>query len=948
MSSVQGQQAEQGHERSRATLRTSLFTMAPAPHSGAQARDARKRPSDESASRGASKKQKVPPGPERALSKGGQDAPRAPKDARRAKLHSTRNIAAQHPDAALKDGELDVQAFLNARSFEIKAMDESMRRTKLSSTSRAFQKVPYPLRRRAAAHNHKRVPKRLQRRARWEMKEDNTPTVNSATRQAAATRGRLRAQTARRLDLLARKTRKKKLLKKGCQDPATIEVRAARPKIRRNALNDPVVLAPKFRKRQLNKTWLPTHAWHTKRARMTPPKEPLWRFAVPVTTNEKIYRPTHRAHWEKGAIAWDMSYMSTISLCGTAKSAEHVLRTLGMGDEWLWNENPKGQRWRQGQIHWTATLSRPVGGEARPIGPATVIWNPEEQPGPTTKTTRRLFLRIHPSAFLETFNELLRVAKGITPRPYIEDLRYEIGSIDVTGPQATEALYTVLKPYRGQSRGEETHASAFESLAGSIAPAVLPSGTLMAYSVMDPRLRYPPRREDLSPARKEQAAQAAAEWGEAAPTRPFALFDRDARFKASRLPSQKHLNRRRGKSAPGTFLEPTQVDPEIPILLLAFRAPPHSGSHSAGPGRWTLMLPWKCVPPVWHHLMHCPLSTGGNPKFGGLNEVRQISFEQGLPWFPGDFPGTDAGMAWELQQRLDRKEAWDRMPKGKRANYKTLDLGASRKGEVGEGWKCDYEALLQLPSATANERADAEMTDPANDTVSAEPKSQGDNPPNHALGGLTHLSKAAFQKYLTPKADRPPPGSIVTVRFQVLGRGVVDTCARMYRLPPTQPSATSTHADVPATLPPSKEPGKLPTDLQEQWLAQIPKKPEQNRPKRPPRFNSAVDLDIETRKRLLAQELVASQAAPYPPPASTHDNINGHPLCPDAADLIGFVTTGSYSLKMGRANGIATISAEKALEEMQRYKRRDGAAARICVVRNAGQNVGWVAKWELV
>ena len=925
--------------------------MAPVSHSGAQARNAKKRPSDAPASRGANKKPKVQSGPERILSTGGRDAPRAPKDARRAKLHSTRNIAAQHPDAALKDGELDVQAFLNARSFEIKAMDESMRRTTLSSTSRAFQKVPYPLRRRAAAHNHKRVPKRLQRRARWEMKEDNTPTVNSATRQVTATRGRLRAQTARRLDLLARKTRKKKkLLERGGLDPATIEVRTARPKIRRNVLNDPVMLAPKFRKRQLSKTWLPTHAWHTKRARMTPPEEPLWRFAVPMTTNEKIYRPTHRAYWEKGAIAWDMSYMSTISLCGTAKSVEHVLRALGMVAEWLWNGNPKGQRWRQGQIHWTATLSRPVGGEARPIGPATVIWNPEEQSGPSSesKTARRLFLRIHPSAFLETFNELLRVAKGITPRPYIEDLRYEIGSIDVTGPQATEALYTVLKPYCDQSKGEEAHASAFESLAGYIAPAVLPSGTLMAYSVMDPRLRYPPRREDLSPARKEQAVQAAVEWNAAAPTRPFALFDRDARFKASRLPSQKHLNNRRGKNAPGTFLEPTQVDPKIPVLLLALRAASNSGSDSTSPGRWSLMLPWKCVPPIWHNLMHCPLSTGGNPKFGGLNEIRQISFEQGLPWFPGDFPGTDAGLAWELQKRLDRKKAWDRMPKGKRTSYETLDLGASRKGEVGEGWKCDYEGLLRLPSAAAKERADVEMTDTANDAVSAEPRSQGDNPPKNVLGGLIHLSKAAFEKYLTPTVELAPRGSIVTIRFQVLGRGVVDACARIYRLPLAQPNATSTHAYVPATLPSSREPGKLPTDLREQWLAQIPKKPEQNRPKRPPRFNSTADLDIGTRKRLLAQELVAGQAAPYPPPASTHDNINGHPLCPDAADLLGFVTTGSYNLRTGRASGVATILAEKALEEMLRYKKKDDAAARICVVRNAGQNVGWVAKWELV
>jgi ribonuclease P/MRP protein subunit POP1 len=76
--------------------------------------------------------------------------------------------------------------------------------------------------------------------------------------------------------------------------------------------------------------------------------------------------------------------------------------------------------------------------------------------------------------------------------------------------------------------------------------------------------------------------------------------------------------------------------------------------------------------------------------------------------------------------------------------------------------------------------------------------------------------------------------------------------------------------------------------------------------------------------------------------------MNGHPLCPDAEDLIGFVTTGSYNLRDGHGEAIAGVSAQCAMEEMRRYKDPKDPAARLCVVRDAGQGLGWLAKWELI
>ncbi|KAI0838037.1 POPLD-domain-containing protein [Hypoxylon sp. FL0890] len=873
--------------------------------------------------------------------KGSEPGNRAPK---RPKMHEVRSIAVQKSHASLKDGELNVQSFVGSLSFEINALDESMRRTRTSQTSRAFQRVPFRMRRRAAAHNYKKVPKRLRRRAKREMAEDNTPTVNSRTRKPKSTRARLRAETARRLEILAKRKRLQKLKSSGA-DKETISTRAARPKIRRNVPNNPIVTVRKYRKRQLSKTWLPTHLWHAKRARMTPPKEPLWRFAIPLTPTQKVYRPTHRIQWEKGAMAWDMSYMSTIGLSGAQNSVQNILRSLGLTQEALWND--KARRWRSGAMHWTGILSRKSKDGTRVIGPATIIWNPEakkptddaEQP----KHFRQLYIRIHPSAFLETFNEVLRLAKGQTPRPYVEDLRFEIGSIDITGPDSTEALLGILRPYLSKAESKDPHASKFESLAGLKDPGALPLGCLLAFSVADPRLRYPPRKVTLPKATDQNVQMALLEVISALrkeeATKPHQLFDRDARFKASRLPSQRSLNRRRGKGAPGILLEPTMVDPPIPIILFASR---HSvGSQSSG--TWTLMLPWKCVLPIWYSLMHYPLSTGGNPWFGGLDEIRHITFERELPWFPGDFPGTDAGIAWELEERKVRHKALDRMPKGKRVNWESLDLGAGRKGEVGVGWACDYEKLLGLEKANKFDEmvVDGKDGDEEPTAVSEEEKQAA---AMEALESITQLSKSSFATYQSPTSDPLPSTSLVTANIQILGRGVPTTCARIYRLPDIKPVATSTQAVIPATNPPpnSKVGGKLQHNLRDQWLARKPSKGNTQK-----KVVMKRDLDLETRQQLLAQQLLGPPAQ-FPPPPPNSENINGHPLCPNEEDLIGFVTTGSFNLRDGRGDAIGSLSAVKALEELKRYKNQKDPAARLCVVRNAGQNVGWLAKWELI
>lgn len=98
---------------------------------------------------------------------------------KRAKNHDARALAVQSADAALSaTGELDVAAYVGAREYEIRALEAGMNKAKGAMMSRAFQKVPRSLRRRTASHNVKRVPKRLQARAKREVSTGKNLSLN--------------------------------------------------------------------------------------------------------------------------------------------------------------------------------------------------------------------------------------------------------------------------------------------------------------------------------------------------------------------------------------------------------------------------------------------------------------------------------------------------------------------------------------------------------------------------------------------------------------------------------------------------------------------------------------------------------------------------------------------------------------------------------------------------
>ncbi|KAK5175000.1 Ribonucleases P/MRP protein subunit pop1 [Saxophila tyrrhenica] len=884
----------------------------------------------------------------------------------RQKQRDARTLSTQTTSAAFSNGALDVDKFVQARQYEIRALEQGMQRSKKALNRRAFQQVPRDLRRRTAAHDAKRVPKRLRPRAVREMLEDNTPGPGGvAKKKTKVTRHmRLRLETVKKLRALGTKKKAEKdkevsgktdgVVQGGAAASITAEgmtkqAKADQPRKARvkkaPTLAQPPPPKAKFRKRQKHKSWLPTHPFHAKRAHMTPPSAPLWRFAVPLTPTQKSYRPTHRAGRDRGAVAWDVSYLATIGLTGEQRNLEGLLRTLGVGvsskgddEDSVWGA--KGEKWRRG----TRVLeSRLFEREAphRIIAPATIIWcGPEVTTSDSDvhdgKSKRMLFIRVHPSAFFQVWEEAVRLSKVAKPYITVDDLRFDVGSIEVTGPGATEALVGALSPYpnNDHSEIEQTQVQAgklLTNLAGLTTSSSLPPGALLAFDVLDPRLRHPPRTVSGPQTQDDQnkLIELLASWPLDAHPKPPGVFDSQARARGAKLPSQKAINRRKALAPPGSFPAPIATDPKIPVLL-----------HPSTDGGWTLLAPWKTIQPIWCSLLYYPLSTGGQPRFGGLREQQQLAFEAGRPWFPADFPGTEAGWAWEVSERTRRWQEWSKRPKGKRISWEKVESnfdGKGGKGEVGRGWDCDWEVLLAPSQGLANDAtadgpgeaakaaetagADASTDVTKPNTKDKVPKPTAPEPPSAVPkpAMISQLTAAQAQDVLRSSAILSPPhstleGKLAAVRLTLLTRGVPQACARIYRLP----SITSD------------------PDLRKAWLALQPAIVKQSKQTRkhapPPRLSK--DAPAHEIQRRLAQELLKAPAQAGEDP---------YPACPSEKDLIGFVTTGNFNLAEGQGTGIGSLLLSKVVD-----RGVHGKESRLCVVRNAGEGVARLARWELV
>lgn len=523
---------------------------------------------------------------------------------------------------------------------------------------RVFQTLPRHMRRRAASYNIKRVPKSLRQRAIEEMA---------------------------RTEEVANNVQKDK--KKGAR------------RIRRSR----GIIQELFGKRSKEgKTWLPTHLWHAKRMHMTQ----LWGYMIPEFPNDRGTRATYRASLHQCVIN-DVSYTACLELVGTREDISNVVR-------YVFDPTfAPCERISDGVRQASTFLHRPKSFPSGSIAPCRYFWRPPSPSDTNPDSPRCMWIWIHPSAAKEAeevINEAISMS-GLSVK--LTPLINEFARFELTGPRSHAILHEVLgasetvikkvmeeekeeKKSMGMendsdmnNRAEASAACVWRSLRDLRTPASLPAGVMIALEVYDPRLSFPPkmspRSHDIPSIHHATTTDPSLyellkSWAPHVSDSALFCAERRHLLKTSSRVSDKSINKLREASlVPGTLPSAAAMSkiPTIPVLLVqrggggggCTTHRPDTDNIMAGPasaelsGGWDVLLPATHAPEFWKSLVFA------GARAIGLDDRRRLYREAGVASFPEDYPETRAWGVWAQGIANLEQTKWDRKPKGKRVNY---------------------------------------------------------------------------------------------------------------------------------------------------------------------------------------------------------------------------------------------------------------------------------------
>ncbi|KIP10247.1 hypothetical protein PHLGIDRAFT_267125 [Phlebiopsis gigantea 11061_1 CR5-6] len=568
-------------------------------------------------------------------------------------------------DGANLPGSLDVERFAEARAFEMNAMHSAMQNARTSGTQRAWQQLPRHLRRRAASHDVRRVPARLREKAREEMDTS--------------------------------KAKKKSIPKRG---------KGKRPSRTKVLL-----------RRQEQKVWLETHIWHAKRMHM----EELWGYRLAATPTEKSHRPSHRASMH-GSILHDASYMGLIELRGP----DFVLKATFDSCCDAQTPSPAAKRYQGGSrtcdTHLYERGAYPLG----LIAPITVLWQTgedtstsesskstqkasgnskgKERANVLLKSERTVWVWVHPSVFDRVFVELrtaasfaLEAAKEAgqpsdpTYEIQITDLREQLNVFEIMGPKSSQVIKGALKPVVEDDR--EEFKKCWGSLDSLQTTASVPRSTVIGFKVYDPRLSFPPKNAKVRVDEEKlpSISTAASAFFPSAVLARSEIWNEDVRRPLRRpMFQKKDIDKRRAEHlVPGKPLQALAQDARIPALLIQRSVESSSATRAPSIHGWTLI-----VPQGWGMAFFSSLIFTGT-RVGGQRERETQAFESGTPYFPRDYPSTLPYDDYSDTRAEKERELWERKPPAKRHNYERLGNRSP--------WQPDWEVVLGLREPEAED-----------------------------------------------------------------------------------------------------------------------------------------------------------------------------------------------------------------------------------------------------
>ncbi|KAJ6557418.1 NUC188 domain-containing protein [Mycena vulgaris] len=475
-----------------------------------------------------------------------------------------------------------------------------------------------------------------------------------------------------------------------------------------------------FLKRQRDKSWLETHIWHAKRMRM----ENMWGYRLAVTPTEKAFRPSHRASMH-GAILHDASYQSIIQLQGP----ENILRTVLDTCCDLQGPGPGAKRYLPGARTIDTHIYEPGQYPFGLVGPATIFWRPiptsskqpqapsvpqdaagSQQKGgkgkgkakePPAKSTdpdavpRTVWIRSHPATSETVFAALRASAslaldaarKAAPPGAQIDEIGIELE--DLSGQLNA---FEIMGPKSNQvlkgalSPVSQDSREDFNKFWASMTD-LQTSGSIPRSMIIGFKV-LDPRLKFPPKNAKPSAAPASPVIIPSATVAQSDLWEESTRA-SLRKPryKKKDLDERRSKNlVPGTTLSPLRQDDRVPVLLIQRSVERGASSSDPALHGWTLLLPAGWSMPFFSSL------TFTGTRVGGQRERQVQAFEAGTGYFPRDYPLCATYDAFVSERETEERARWERTPPAKRANYARLGTRSP--------WRADWGVVLGIEAPT--------------------------------------------------------------------------------------------------------------------------------------------------------------------------------------------------------------------------------------------------------
>ncbi|CAR21705.1 ribonuclease P/MRP protein subunit POP1 [Lachancea thermotolerans CBS 6340] len=823
-------------------------------------------------------------------------------DARNIRTEALKSGAQASQELSESGGMMRVPEFMASREFEVKQLQVAMHKSKSASSTRVFQSLPRKLRRRTASHNVKRIPKRLRNRALREMQKSDQAVTRGTEKPSRQRRSGLTAKqlykarmTVKLLRLAARSKSMKLALPAqvtGSQTKLRQRIRALQKTLRAEAKPGTAQLrnnqmgsydctgigklAPrpvgriKYMKRQRVFTWLPTHVWNAKRSHMLK----RWGYQMPWSPTQKCFKLTHRIGGNTaasdGALCCDSSYMGTMIV---ASADTEALRLLA---HQLTNKRATLPKYRVSG-HWFEGLIYDENAEA--VGPGEILWI----------SSNKLLLRLHPAIYSRVF-EQISLANS-EKKFVIQDCRFSIGSITLSGGKSLNALSQVLRSTTASKSYNQ-----FKTVAYVTDTNVLPQRTVFAFEAIDPRHLSNPRALPKANINANDVLKLQAEY----PREEIAevlekLCNPDKRemsYKNQQTLKQLAYRRRmllESTARTNAIPHDSKEDPFIPIAI--FKRPKQES--------WVVLLPWFWLLPLWYQLNRV-----SRVYHMGLRQLQQLSFEQRRLYFPDDYPFTQAGYDENSTfKRLSQEALWKRKPAGKRVNFDKIsgihtENPVRFPGEIGDPFSCDWRLLQVLRNGIdflrTRDQGPIRMYDPKR-------TSQFDELNMRKLmyvNDIIDLYSDVQDKKLTPSAL---PISIFTKSV----KGANSGCPQYGNSPRMQIVTTPLQVAAVSCV------------LQEQG--------------HPKDFARVYAIPAQDMDYWLSIVNIKARSN------GKRDHDTAQPT-PGVQDLIGFVTSGTFHLGDGRGACTAFIAAQEACKSPNEY----------VLIRNVGTNVYRVAKWEQI